>query len=228
MLRGIKLSVHKPPTPKPLFSLQQLREISRLCQYFPSPAAFRAAYLVAFFGFFRISNIAPPFRSSFDPTRHLLRNEVLFAHPGCHLPVKWAKNIQAPKRALWCKLPSLSDPLLCPVTAIQELLRSVPALPSAPLFASLNGTTLSQSDLRKRLASILQVMRLPPFLLVFILLDAPLRPLPLMPKSRYKLFRPMAIGGVMPSGHTFQQIPPNPFRSPWLSKTLLLLPYHKC
>ena len=162
MLRGIKLSVHKPPTPKPLFTLQQLSEISRLCYYFPSPAAFRAAYLVAFFGFFRISNIAPPFRSSFDPTKQLLRSEVLFAHPGCHLPVKWAKNIQAPERALWCKLPSLSDPLLCPVTAIEELLRSVPAPPSGPLFTLLDGTPLSQSALRKRLTSILQVMRLPP------------------------------------------------------------------
>ena len=163
MLRGIKLSVYKPPTPKPLFTLQQLREISRLCYYFPSPAAFRAAYLIAFFGFFRISNIAPPpFRSSFDPTKHLLRSEVLFAHPGCHLPVKWAKNIQAPECALWCKLPSLSDPLLCPVTAIEELLRSVPAPPSGPLFALLDGTPLSQSALRKRLTSILQVMRLPP------------------------------------------------------------------
>ena len=142
--------------------------------------------------------------------------------------MKWAKNIQAPERALWCKLPSLSDPLLCPVTAIEELLRSVPAPPSGPLFALLDGTPLSQSALRKRLTSILQVMRLPPFPLIFILLGALPRLLHLMPKSCYKPFRFMATGGVMPSGHTFQQIPPNPFRFPWLSKTLLLLPYHKC
>ena len=161
MLKGIKLSVHKPPTPKLLFTMGHIRKISRLCDYFPSPVTYRAAFLIAFLGFFRISNIAPPFRSAFDPSKHFLRKDVCFAHPGCHLPLKWAKNVQAPERFLSCKLPDLQDPCLCPVKAIRQLLHAVPMVTPAPLFLLSDGSILSQSLLRKCLASILQIMRLP-------------------------------------------------------------------
>ena len=107
MLKGIKLSVHKPPTPKMLFILGHLREISGLCEYFPSPITYRAAFLTAFYGFLRISNIAPLtplFRKLFDASKHFIRGDVIFTYPGCHLPLKWAKNLQAPERVHFCKL----------------------------------------------------------------------------------------------------------------------------
>ena len=161
VVRGIKLSVYKPSTPKLLFSMAHIKEIFRLCDYFSSPVTYRAAFLIAFFGFFRISNIAPPFRSVFDASKHFIRRDVSFAHPGCHRPLKWAKNVQAPERFLSCKLPEVRDPDLCPVKAIRELLHAAPRDPAAPLFLLLDGSILSQPLLRKRLTSILQIMGLP-------------------------------------------------------------------
>ena len=60
LLRGIKYSCHRHPTPKALFSLPQIREIARLCEIFENTLTYRAAFLVAFYGMLRISNIAPP------------------------------------------------------------------------------------------------------------------------------------------------------------------------
>ena len=68
--------------------------------------------------------------------------------------------MQAPEHVLVCKLPTLQDHWLCPVKAIRQLLHSSDALLSAPLFTLSDGSILSQSLLRKRLASILQIMHL--------------------------------------------------------------------
>ena len=55
LLRGIKSLVHKQPTPKGVFSLEQIREICRLCNQFDNPVTYRAAFLLGFYEFLRIS-----------------------------------------------------------------------------------------------------------------------------------------------------------------------------
>ena len=74
MLRGIQYSCVVTPTPKGLFSLHQIREISQLCDSFECTLTYRCAYLLAFYGLFRISNLALKSASMFDPARHLLRD----------------------------------------------------------------------------------------------------------------------------------------------------------
>ena len=81
MIRGIKLSIHKQPSPRGLFSLLQIREISRLCEVFESSYTYRAAFLLAFYGLLRISNIAPPFQKAFDKAKHFLRRDIRFQFP---------------------------------------------------------------------------------------------------------------------------------------------------
>ena len=119
LLQSIKLSFPLTPTPKATLTLRELREISRLCDQFDCPQVYRTAFLLGFYALLRISNIAPPFQRSFDPSRHLLRGDVKFIYPGAHLKLKWAKNIQAPEKVHWIKIPTMSDSLLCPVTALQ-------------------------------------------------------------------------------------------------------------
>ena len=96
MLDGIKLTVRQAPLPKMIFSLAQVSNILHLCSSFPDPFVYRSAFLLAFYSFFRISNIAPPFHKAFDPSQHLLRRNIQFAYPGVQVHVKWAKNVQAP------------------------------------------------------------------------------------------------------------------------------------
>ena len=111
MLRGIKFSICKQPSPKGVFSFHQVRHISQLCDSFDNPITYRLAFLLGFYGFLRISNVAPPFAKSFSTHKHFQRQDVVLAPPGMHLNLKWAKNIQAPERTHTIKLPSVQDPL---------------------------------------------------------------------------------------------------------------------
>ena len=88
-LCGLQYSTPAIPRPKGLFTLMQIREISQLCQYFESSLTYQAAYFLAFYGLFYISNLAPLFSKQLDKNCHLLRSDVVFAYPGVHIKVKW-------------------------------------------------------------------------------------------------------------------------------------------
>ena len=106
ILRGVNYTVHTTPSPKGLFSLQQIKEISRLCDIYESSLTYRAAFLLGFYGLLRISNIAPPFSKAFGPAKHLLRRDVAFMYPGTHISLKWAKNLTILLSYPWSMTPS--------------------------------------------------------------------------------------------------------------------------
>ena len=83
-----------------------------------------------------MSNIAPHSTTKFDPCRHILRQDVIFADPGIYLILKWTKTIQERSAHHIVQLPLLKNKWLCPVTA--ELLLSRPLPHNAPLFALLS------------------------------------------------------------------------------------------
>ena len=124
---------------------------------FQETLTYRAAYLLAFYG---ISNIAPPFAKAFDPKKHLLHRDIQFKYPGIHLHLKWAKNIQAPEKT-HVKLPIIRDSVLCPVATLQALMNKLVLSPDQPLFVLDDLSLLTQSMLRKRLATFLRMMDLP-------------------------------------------------------------------
>ena len=144
MLNGISYTVCPQPSPKGLFTLIQIHEISPLCEVFESSLTYRAAFLLAFYGLLRISNIVPPFAKAFDKERHFLRQDVTFVYPGTHLRLKWAKNIQAPERVHIVKLPCVKDPRMCPTQTLRSLLTKRSLQPSDPLLV-LDDFTLSVS-----------------------------------------------------------------------------------
>ena len=72
MMRGIQYSGHVVPTQKGFFSLHQISKISQLWQSFESLLTYRCAYLLAFYGLFRISILGPKSPSMFDSSLHLL------------------------------------------------------------------------------------------------------------------------------------------------------------
>ena len=160
MMRGIRTSVQKNPTPMGLFSLHQIREISRLCGEFDNPMTYRVAFLLGFYGFLCIANVAPPSASGFLKEKHFLRSDVVFQFPGVQLHLKWAKNIQAPERVHMIKLPLIRDPVMCPTQSLSVLLKSHALPPSAPLLVLSDGSLLTQSLLRKRLATLLRMLNL--------------------------------------------------------------------
>ena len=135
-IRSININSKFSPTPRGVFDIQTLYHISLSCDILHDPPLFRAIFLTAFFGFLRMSNIAPHSSSKFDPCTHFLRQDLIFAPPGAHLLIKWTKTLQNHKSHHWIQLPSLANHFLCPVRALKTLLNSRPLPPTAPLFAN--------------------------------------------------------------------------------------------
>ena len=124
---------------------------------------YRAAFLLAFFAFLRMSNIAPHSKSKCDPLHHILRQDVLFLHPGAHILLKWTKALQDSSAHHFVQIPQLANPHLCPVKAIQELMQSRPLPPHAPLFVHRNSPHYPVIDttIRDALKTVLTHIHIP-------------------------------------------------------------------
>ena len=161
-LRSIRINNPTPPTEKGVFDIPTIGKISELCEEcFDSPL-FRAIFLTAFFGFLRMSNIAPHSKAAFDCTRHLLRKDIVFKQPGLHIKIKWSKTNQNRKNLHFIQLPKLSNPLLCPVRAVYELLSTRKCSPDSPLFVLRStGAIIIDTQIRDMLKSILVSLGIP-------------------------------------------------------------------
>ena len=75
------------------------------------------ALTFGFFGYLRVSNLAPSTANSFDVTRHTTVGDVTQHRQGLLLNIKWAKARQTDRKPFIIPLPSLGKSLLCPVRA---------------------------------------------------------------------------------------------------------------
>ena len=68
------LSINSPfrPTRRGIFDIRTLYHISKACDSLPDPLLFRAIFLVAFYAFLRLSNIAPHSTREFSHSKHFL------------------------------------------------------------------------------------------------------------------------------------------------------------
>ena len=89
------LRINRPLLVKPhnITSLDRLVQLSTACDYLTSGLVYRVVFLVGFFGFFRLSNLAPHAILSFDETRHLTGDDIFFAKPFVKVLLKWIKTM---------------------------------------------------------------------------------------------------------------------------------------
>ena len=66
---------------------------------------FKAVYLTAFFGFFRLSNLVPHTVASFSMLKHLTRGDIFFSSSHAIVLLKWSKTMQNDNQARLIKLP---------------------------------------------------------------------------------------------------------------------------
>ena len=123
-LRSITINSSFRPTPRPIFDVPTLYRISLACDILHDPCLYRAIFLTAFYGFLRMSNIAPHSLRKFDPNIHPLRQDIIFAPPGVHLIIKWTKTLQDHRAHHVIQLPKIDNHFLCPVKALRALLAS--------------------------------------------------------------------------------------------------------
>ena len=88
-VRSITINAHFSPVPKGIFDVKTLAHIIHTCDLLNDPPLYKAAFLLAFFGFLRVSNIAPHSKQKFDSQKHFFRQDIIFAPPGVHVLLKW-------------------------------------------------------------------------------------------------------------------------------------------
>ena len=108
-LRSISINTRFAPTSRGIFDLTTLALISQACDILTDPLLFRAVFLLAFFAFLRMSNMAPHSKFKFDPSRHFLRLDIIFADPGAHILVKWTKTLQDRSAHHFVQIPALKN-----------------------------------------------------------------------------------------------------------------------
>ena len=119
LMRGIKringerVTQKLPITPDVLHKMQCHLHLDSLFD-----ATFWAACLVAFFSFFRKSNLLPPSTTEFDTKRHLRKCDVRLFPWGIILVVRWSKTIQYRDRTLLVPVPKIAHSSLCPWSAV--------------------------------------------------------------------------------------------------------------
>ena len=133
-VRSISINSSFNPTPRRIFDIKTLALISSTCDILDDPPLYRAAFLLAFFAFLRMSNVAPHSRFKFDPNRHFLRQDIIFQHPGAHILLKWTKALQDNSSHHIVQIPTLANHSICPVRALHKLLKSRPLSSISPLF----------------------------------------------------------------------------------------------
>ena len=136
-LRSISINSTFSPTPRGIFSIEMLYHISLACDKLPDPILYRSIFLLPYFGFLRMSNIAPHSLAAFDSSKHFLCQHLIFGPPGAHLIIKWTKTLQDNKSHHVIQIPSIENIFLCPVRALQALLKSKYLSPYFALFANL-------------------------------------------------------------------------------------------
>ena len=100
--------------------------------------------------------------SAFDLGRYLTQGDIIWGTPGAHIIIKWAKALQTRGQFQVVQIPSLSNLLLCPVTALQLYQKQCPLHINKPMFCFRDKSVVTQTHIRSALATVLQHLQLPP------------------------------------------------------------------
>ena len=84
------------------------------------------ALVFGYFGYLRISNLAPDTIAGFDPSRNTCWSDVLLAKEGIMLILRWSKTLQAESGSTPIPLPAIPDSQLCPVLAWERYVGALP------------------------------------------------------------------------------------------------------
>ena len=154
-LKSVKINRPLCPTRRNIMSLHTLRELIKACNSLESHFTYKAIFLMAFFGFLRISNLAPHAVSQFDPSRHLTPSDIVFKKSTMTVTLKWSKTMQTRDQVHTIVLPKLGSSILCPVKALKRAVAAYTPGTNDPLFqvVTTNGFQLvTESRLRKVLS----------------------------------------------------------------------------
>ena len=157
--RSLALTSHN------VIDLCMLARISESCDHLNFPEVFRAIFLTGFFGFFRLSNLAPHSILTFDPSRHLTGHDLFFTKNLVKILIKWSKTMQNRDAVQVISLPKVSNRAICPFRALKALKKFYPMTATHSAFqihTSTGWQPLTDSRVRKALKSVNMTLGLDP------------------------------------------------------------------
>ena len=164
-LKSMKMSRPLSVTHRPIMSIQTLHSFIAACSFIPYGKIFAAVFLIAYFGFLRISNMAPHSYGDFDPSRHLTPADVKISKHFMYVSIKWSKTNKFRNRVETITLPRLKSSILCPVRALKQAMMLCNPAPHDPLFQMFSAgkwSVLIDSRIRKVLAKLNVKLGFPP------------------------------------------------------------------
>lgn len=148
-LSSIKVNIRHEPTKRLPVSYDMLCKIVQLLINDPQGPTLVFAVLLMYFSFLRQSNLCPRNKTAFDPTRHLLRTDVIARHDALLVAVKWSKTRQG-SHASSVAMPALPGALTCPLMAWRAMLQHAPTIKHPqPLFSFRDATPLPLSYMKR-------------------------------------------------------------------------------
>ena len=148
---------------KAIIDISMLRSMVHIADSMYMGFVYKAAILLSFFSFLRISNLVPHSMPTFHPLKQLARGFIFFAPPVAHILLKWSKTMQMNNSLRILKIPNLGASPICPVKALKTLLASTPSGSNKPLFQvrfKQVWVPLSDTRLRKQFSTILARLQL--------------------------------------------------------------------
>ena len=190
---------------KTIIDIPLLTEMSQVCDSMYMGFVYKAAILLSFFSFLRISNLVPHSITAFQPVKHLTRGDIFFSAPGAHIFLKWSKTLQMNNSVRLLKIPHLGLSPICPVKALKTVLSLTPIGPNKPLFQvkfKHDWVPLSDTRLRKQFATILARINCTSQPSHSTHFDVQVPPGPSMLRFLCRIYRAMAPGRRSVCGHT--------------------------
>ncbi len=160
IIRACAKHPHTSVKIKKIFTLELLTKLITKAELLQHSVAYKAIFLMAFHGFFRISNLLPLSSQSFDITKQLARGDVVFSKSTAHVILKWSKTLQG-KQGRVIQLAAIPGSRLCPVQALSDFINLYPVSVNKPFFTMFK-TVITQAMARKALAQVIVAMGLNP------------------------------------------------------------------
>lgn len=116
------------PRIKLAFPVEDLHRMVAALTLDPQGNIIRTSVLLMFYAALRQSEVLAPSVATFDHRKHLTRGDILLSPTSVTVKIKHAKNMQSVYQSKTLNLQQSSNPLLCIVTALQDLITITPTL----------------------------------------------------------------------------------------------------
>ena len=144
-----------------------LRQIHRSLNHNnPIHAVFWGICILAFLLLFRKSNLIPVQKFGFNGDKQLKHGDCVIdrIRQRVVVGIRWAKNHQFTRELLTFPLPSLCSSVLCPIKAIDNIRRLIPAGPQDHLFQLPNGDgSMTYRRFQNMLRNTLKLLNIPQY-----------------------------------------------------------------